>query len=877
MSSVSLTAQAIRRSLLAVAATAVASSAFISTSAIAADEEVQKVERIEVTGSRIKRTDLEGSSPITTIDASAIEKTGEMSVADVLRRSNLNTFGSFSESSGSTWQSQANISLRGAGADRTLVLLNGKRMPGSPTMGGTAVNLNTIPTAAIDRIEVLTDGASAVYGSDAVAGVVNIITKKGYEGFEVSATKTSPEQEGGEEWKTHVIGGTSSDKGSVSFSFEHQDREIIYQRDRWFTSSTNVLAPNYDDTTGISVYARNFLDMTTFQFSPMAACDNDKMVGGGHIYDFGGGDFVCGYDYTSEAADHAARSYTAGYINADYQLSDEVQFVGQGLFSRNETFGRFAPAAGWFNVDAGQIDIQNYDKDGNYLGTSKNQNAGRTYYRFTDVGTRDSTTIDYSTDIQVGLVGEHDSLGWDLTYHYNLAENSNYGKGYVHRPTVEALVKSGDFNFGPEGNSAEVVAAISHNTLAQDIMEFQSVNAGVNFEAVDLPAGMIGWYFGAEYAQYKYTSEVDAESSAGEVIGSSGNGSSGDRDVFAVFGESIIPVTDNLEFNLALRYDDYSDFGSATTPKVALRYNVIDGVVIRASWGQGFRAPALSDLYAAESFSADYATDYHYCELQGTSPVDCKAAQYDVTRTANPDLKAETSDFYNLGFVWDITDNLSTKIEYYNLTIDDVITFVSLDSLLKEEANVGYGNLSRGEIIRAGDTYDGKVLEATTPLVNGNGFDTSGIDFNLTYRGLETSVGEFGSTFDLTYVIAFNDEEYFDGPVNDKVGRNGLPEFRFTWGIDWSYGDHNASILTQYIDGQAETVDPTTFKKVGSISSQTTFDVAYNYTASWNGKFSVGVRNLTNEDPVLDSNLAYDSSLYNLYGRTYTATYTQKF
>jgi iron complex outermembrane receptor protein len=874
MNSLTLTAKAIRNSVIAAAASTVAFSGL----AFAEEQgDGAKVERISVTGSRIKRTDLEGSSPVTTISAADIEKTGEMSVADVLRRSNLNTFGSFAESSGSTWQSQANISLRGAGADRTLVLLNGKRMPGSPTMGGTAVNLNTIPTAAIERIEILTDGASAVYGSDAVAGVVNIILKKGFEGLEVSATGTNPEQAGGEEWKVSAVGGTTSDKGSLTFSFEHQNREIIYQKDRWFSSSTNTLAEKYSDTTGVSAYARNFLDMTTFQFKPMEACNNDKMVGGGHVYDYGGGDFICGYDYTSEAADHAARQYTAGYVNADYELSDEIRFEGQGLFSRNETFGRYAPAAGWFNVDAGQMDVQNYDEDGKYINTTKNENAGRAYYRFTDVGTRDSTTIDYSTDLQVGLIGEHDDFGWDATYHYNLAENSNYGTGYVHRPTVENLVASGDFNFGPEGNSDEVVAAISHDTLAQDIMEFQSLNAGVNFEMLELPAGLAGWYFGTEYTEYKYTAKVDAESAAGEVIGSSGSGSGGEREVFAVFGESILPVTEDLELNVAFRYDNYSDFGSATTPKLALRYQLLEDVVLRASWGQGFRAPSLSDLYAADSFSADSATDYRLCDLQGIEPSKCTSSQYDVTRQANDGLSPETSDFYNLGAIWDITDKLSTKVEYYNLAIDDVITFISLDSLLKEEAKVGYGNLSEGEIIRAGNNPDGKVLEATTPLVNGNGFDTSGIDFNLTYSGLETTVGDFGSTFDLTYVLTYEDEEYFDGPVNNMVGRNGLPEYRFTWVVDWSLGDHGASLLTQHITGQAETTDPTSFEKTGSLPSQTTFDFSYHYLASWNGKFAVGVRNITNEDPVLDSNLAYDESLYNLYGRTYTATYTQRF
>ncbi|GAA5194844.1 TonB-dependent receptor plug domain-containing protein [Ferrimonas gelatinilytica] len=840
-------------------------------------EEGADVERIEVTGSRIKRTDMEGASPVSVISAEDMLNTGEMSVSDILRQSNLNTFGSFSESSGSTWQSQANVSLRGAGADRTLVLLNGKRMPGSPTMGGSAVNLNTIPTAAVERIEVLTDGASAVYGSDAVAGVVNIILKKGYEGLEMSITGTDTYQPGGEEWKASVVGGIANDKGSATFSIEHQDRAIIYQRDRWFSSSTNVLAPNYADTTGVSLYARNFLDMTTFAFSPMEACNNDKMVGGGHIYDLGLGDYACGYDYTSEAADHASRQYTAGYFNGEYYLSDEIAFNTQVMMARNETFGRYAPAAGWFNVDAGQVEIQNW-VDGNFLGTSTNQNAGRVYYRFTDVGTRDSTTIDWSTDIQLSLTGTHDAFDWDFTYHYNKQENKNFGEGYVHRPTVEALVKSGDFKFGSEGNSDDVVAAISHDVLAQDTMDFHNVSFGTSFVAGSLPAGDIGWYVGAEYSEYIYEAQVDKESANGEVIGSSGNGSGGDRDVWAVFAESSIPLLDSLELNLALRYDDYSDFGSNVAPKVALRYQVMDGMVLRGSWGQGFRAPALSDLYAADSFSADYATDYHYCEVTGVSREECAQGQYDVTRTANEDLEAETSDFYNVGWIWDITDKLSTKVEYYNLKIDDVITFISLDSMLVEEANRGYGNISNGgQILRAGDNPDGRILEATTPLVNGNGFDTDGIDFNIAYRGAETSVGDFGTNFDLTWVLNYNSPEYFDGPVNDMVGRNGLPEYRFTWTVDWQRGDHYAAIQTQHIDSQYEKTDNETFESSGHIASYTTYDFTYTYSGPWNGSITAAVRNITDEDPRLDSNLTYDSALYSLYGRTYLLTYTQKF
>ncbi|RLV58495.1 TonB-dependent receptor [Parashewanella curva] len=862
-------AKAVRLALIAGA-----TSATLSTANVIAAEDSEKVERIEVTGSRIKRTDLEGSSPVTTIDAAAIEKTGALSASDLLRGSNLNSFGSFSERSGSSAQSQAAINLRGAGSDRTLVLLNGKRMPGSPTLGGTSVNLNLIPTAAIERIEVLSDGASAVYGSDAIAGVVNIILRKDFEGLELSVTGTNPVKEGGDEWKAHIVGGASGDRGNVSFSFEHLNRDIIFQRDRYYSRATGHKAEKFSQTTGISAYARNFRDKDGV-YRPLEACNNPKMVDGGRTFDYGGGDFICGYDYTAEAADHAARSYTAGYVSGEYEITDELRFEGQGLFARNETFGRYAPAAGWFNVKANSVNIRNYDKDGKFTGIGKNKTDGRVYYRFTDVGTRDTETVDYSTDIQLALIGEHDEFGWDINYHYTLQENNAYGKGYVHRPTVEKLVESGEFNFGPEGNSDSVIAKIRHNTLKRDTMKFHSINAGINFEAIDLNGGMIGWYFGAEALKYDYVADVDAQTAAGDVIGSSGNGSGGEREVIAAFMETVAPITDDLEFNMALRYDDYNDFGSAATPKVGLRYQALEDVVIRASWGKGFRAPSLTDLYAADSFSSDTATDYHYCEVSKTPANECAATQYDVTRKANDKLEAEKSDFVNLGVIWSITDQLSTKVEYYNLDIENAIQFISLDALLEQERKVGYGNLKQGKLKRSGDNANGKIESAETPLVNGKGLKTSGLDLNIAYTDLETSFGEFGFIYDQSFVLNYEEEEFFSGPVVDKIGRNGLPKLRAAFTIDWNMDNHSASLITKYIHSQYErTVQGVSS---GHLSSQTTMDFNYNYSTDWDGKFSFGIRNLTDRDPVLNRNNDFDTSLYNIYGRTFVATYTQKF
>ena len=189
----SLLANSVRFALISGAA---ATAALTAPAVFAADESAE-VERIEVTGSRIKRSDLEGASPVTTITADDMKVEGNFTVADALRNSNLNSFGSFSERSGSSAQSQATINLRGAGSARTLVLIDGKRFPGSPTLGGASANLNAIPMAAVERIEILTDGASSTYGSDAIAGVVNIIMKKNFQGLEFNVGAGSRDQDGG--------------------------------------------------------------------------------------------------------------------------------------------------------------------------------------------------------------------------------------------------------------------------------------------------------------------------------------------------------------------------------------------------------------------------------------------------------------------------------------------------------------------------------------------------------------------------------------------------------------------------------------------------------------------------------------------------------
>ncbi len=219
------------------------------------DVEVTETEEVLVTGSRITRSTINTISQETiVISAEDMKIQGDISVADALRSSNLNSLGSFRESSGSSAQSNATIDLRGVGAGRTLVMINGRRVAGSPSLGGGGtVNLNMIPFSAVDRIEIVADGASAIYGSDAVAGVVNIILKRGYDGFKITGRMGDRDRDSGEEESLSMLFGASSDRGSVTMGIEYDKRDPIFDADRDFTAGQ--LTVTYDGDGDIVGYA----------------------------------------------------------------------------------------------------------------------------------------------------------------------------------------------------------------------------------------------------------------------------------------------------------------------------------------------------------------------------------------------------------------------------------------------------------------------------------------------------------------------------------------------------------------------------------------------------------------------------------------------
>lgn len=843
-----------------------ASTAVFAANVNAAEEQAaEEVERIEVTGSRIKRSDLQGVSPVTVLTSEDMKLEGNLTVADALRNSNLNSFGSFSERSGSSAQSQATINLRGAGSERTLVLIDGKRFPGSPTLGGASANLNALPMAAVERIEILTDGASSVYGSDAMAGVVNIIMKKDYEGLEISAGVGSRDRDDGTNSNEFsIVTGFQTDKGGITFAFDHQQRDGISDADRAFTapSMTDLdgdgVIQAYAETDGWSIYGATVASPDFATTTAANSCGDLVAEYGDNVFkevradvDWGPGSTYCMYAYGNVSYNKASVNKNTLYVDADYEIADNLEWFGRVMVSANESFGRYAPPAAPFrNMPA--------DHPDNPYGEVTNG-----YYRWVGIGTRDGNVYDYNQDYLTGLRGDLDFLNasWEVYYHYNKADNKSVGEYYL----SYAGLSYNNAN-GIDLTSDEGIANMKATTLTQGTSTFNQLNAGLNFDLLELAGGEAAHFVGAEYFDTVYSEVYDAQSEAGQIGGSAGNSAGGDRQVWAIFYEGAYPVMDNLEINVAARYDDYSDFGGELSPKLGVRYEPLESLVLRASYSESFRAPALDQLYAATTFSANSGVDYSFCEERGTAENDCATKQYDTYIRANSDLGPETSEYINLGLAWDPIDSLGMTLDYFDLNVNNVITTRSITNVM---SGIYEGTLTPTDtfyVKRAPNNAQGQIgttLEVGTGYGNGDKFQVKGIDLALN-GNFDIGSGSIGLNWTNSFILDYIVEVEGGNTAENTAGWAGQPDYKSVFTTSYNIGDHSIAWNMNYTAGTYETND------TGSLDSWLIHNLNYVFNSDF-GRVQVGVNNLTDEDPVLSSDGKYeDPSLYNNYGREYT-------
>lgn len=879
----------------------------------AEQDETTQLERVQVTGSRISRLDVEGATPVLTISREDLDNSGFQSVADFLRTSSFNSFGSFREQSGNVAQGQATMNLRGIGAQRTLILINGKRLPGSPVLDGQVQNMNTIPFAAVERIEILSDGASAVYGSDAIGGVINVILRKDFEGGEVTVRGTDPVDPGGEDRGISIVSGFAGDRGRLTFALEADMRGILKNVDRpWlsnqFLGGDENIYQNWSET---SIYGRNIIDGTTGQQRAMIVGDvgdaGCELYGEGFMPNIMGSAFNpaltnCRFDYTFVAANTASLDRLSAFMDAEYEINSDLTFRAQALSSRVESFGRYAPAAGAWIWEGPALPEEEITYNGQTVRLAELNPGDAVYFRFNNTGVaRDGWQTDHQVDFQVGLEGFYDGIQWEANHQYDIYDLADWGTGYVNILGLNYAASNGWDPRHPDQASPEFedfVPGMRENANRRAQMIMQRTDIGAQFDGPMMAGGPVLFFVGGEYRDEAYFDETSAQAEAGNVLGSAGGSSAGHRSSWAAFGEASLPLGDAVEINPAVRYDSYSDFGTNVSGKISARFQPVDYWVLRASYGTGFRAPSLDELYQAPSFSASFGKDVVLCDANGLSYSQCPEEQFDTFFVNNPDLDPEKSTQWLLGTVFDFNQfngsNIVLSADLYHTEVKDVIVTLDTTNVFFAEM-LGILDLIDAVSVERGPSttpgMPGMSLEHTIAPMNFGSFDTTGLDFRASYGVSMGAAGDLSFGLQTNYIIEYNVQDFLTGPLVDISGRRDTPKYRLNLDIGWVMGRHTVALHSYFIPAHNEgedlnpnfdIADPSTHYLVDGIDGKEVdsyihHNLVYAWEAPWNARISLGMNNVTDEAPPLDSFNVFDDNIYPYTGRAYTASYTQRF
>ena len=861
------------------------------------DEEAAELGRIEVTGSRLNQVDVETASPVTIITREQIELSGFATVAEVLQTTPFNSFGSFKETSGyANGQAVVNeISLRGLGAQRTLVLVDGRRIASTGGSGGAAQNLNQIPTAIVDRIEILRDGASAIYGSDAIAGVVNIITRRDFDGMEISVTAGRPDA-GAEYTRANITGGLSNSRGNIYYTLQHYDRRPQYYNQIEYAAH----AYNYDYYSSFgypgSAYIVGSPVFGGYLVDPRCP---EKPVGGAgddgtnsdpnfpNSYRWAGAEGGnaggrCGYDFAQDIISSPRAKRNAFLMKSQLELTPSVDMDVVLMISQNDSDSRFAGTPITSPYPTMEADNPHHPLKAYGIDCTVN-NCGQAILLARSVpnGTRDNTVTTNIQDLRLGFSGVLDVAGgleWELNAQVVNNDTDNQTQNLVNKALLQADLDAGLLDlWNVSGTGLDAVQArmqgFNHTKLYQADLKRQQIDFITKFDIGEMAGGPVGMVVGAEYSHLSYAVLNDPASNALIIAGTAGGDDiAAERSRKSAFFELGMPVLDNLNISVAGRYDDYSSpgIGSNFSPQLTIAYKPIDWILLRGTYGEGFRAPAMDDLYGNQSESFPSGIDITGC-ASGVSV--CTATQYRALYGGNPDLKPEDSEHYTLGFVISPMPELDLAFGFWHTDYQNLITTSSINREFAAEA-AGLTNY----VYRYGAGEEGPagtVKYISLQYNNFAGVEAEGLDFEINYN-IDT---ENAGTFELGIIAAkytkYIVQTYPESPKDEFQGELGLPDLRINPHVYWGKGDWNAALTGYYLSGQDEDYGGANY----SVGSHMEMSLQIGYQLPWDASFTVGVINIGNVEPEQNSDWygwePFDFTLYSTWGRTVYLRYDQ--
>ena len=878
-----------------VTATSVLLSALaIAPNAVSQDQTEQssaQLGRFTVTGSHITRLDLEGITPVQTISRDDIERTGVMTVGELLTQLPMDNGGTFNDQANNTFAAGGtSVSFRGLGANTVLVLINGRRATNYGFANRFAtfvsfVDLNSIPLGIVERVEILKDGASAIYGSDAIAGVINVILRDDVDGIEVDMRAGQSTDPGADEIAVNAVFGASNARSSATLMGSYTSRDKMFLRDRELSQSADFSPLGGFDF--LSYRAANDVDFFPL---PGDGCD----VRPNTITDIFG---TCAYNYNAvESIPGAQRTSFTGLfthdLGGDLEFRAEIGFmnaisdnvVGPPTIDDNDDL--LAPSTNPWNV--GGIDYFDF------------------WYRLEDVGARTSEVETDNVRAVFELSGSvfDGEWDWQVGTVYNRAVTIDNQDNYANKILMQQALANGiDVNgdgsitmneyyniWTPVSNPIDpaLTAALRARPFRRAETELKAFDGNISGPIADLPAGTMSLAVGFEYRDERLVDRSDAASEANLILGSGGVSSQGSRSQSSIYGELSIPITDTFEAQVAARYEDYDGFGSQTNPKLAAMWRPNDWMLVRGSWGEGFRAPSLAELFLGLSVSFQNYVDQTRCPVTLTI-FDC-VLDKQLDTTGNALLNPETSESFSLGVVIEVpmVDNLTVALDYWSFDHENLISDIDVNEIMDREADCFNGlptcDMELASLVTRTDPtpvdllfgLPGTISTVRSPFLNLSEQSTDGFDLEVNYV-LETSTwGTFTFNSYITYVNDFDFALLPTDPLEKIVGQYLQPEMRANSDVTWEYGDYRVGVFNRHIGRHDQQEDFAFFndQEGARISSHTEWDLRFDYSGFDMLTLTVGVENVANEDIPLDwfETLGYSTALYNNRGRFF---YTQ--
>ncbi|CUI08609.1 TonB-dependent receptor [Massilia antarctica] len=852
--------------------------------------------KVEITGSAIKRIVTDTPLPVQVVTREEIEKAGVTTAAELMARISSNVGGLTDGASinvGGDQRGFNSANLRGIGTSSTLVLLNGRRMANFASPGDdSGVDLNNIPAAAIARVEVLLDGASALYGTDAIGGVINFITRKDFHGVEMNAYVLGTKEGGaGKRAATLSLGTGELEKDgyNVFAVLDVQGTDRLNTSQRKFVDDLRIpqrlghLLSNYTGPANIRLTSaqRDHLQETGFLLNgrpitnrqinlsiPTCAPPANLYLPAGS-----GGVDACTYNYMGDTELYPESTKQNLLSRGVIKLGADAQAYAEVALSRSRTnyVGSSARVTG-------AIDYRKIPALANTgLDQLDDDNSGQIALRLrlSEAGMRTSELTSESQRYVLGVTGI--TAGWDYDAAYNHSVNTVKDKdthGYLLRDQLLAGIADGKINpFGPSG--AEGVALLG-SIQVNDVVRrargtVDSLDVKASRSLMTMAGGDLGVAVGAEARRertdFNPSALLMSDNINNDDAPEGGKATSDQRKVYAVFGELLAPFTKQWQGQLSARYDHYQQVGGALSPKIGMAWTPGKALTVRASAGKGFRAPSMSDLYRPTVYSQTATLpDPVLCATVDNNFADC-AFNWDTRRYSNANLKPERSRQFSAGLVIEPSKHWNASLDYWKIKRTDLISEIGDDIIL--------GNLGKyGNLVHRND--DGEIDYIELHKENRGAQLASGLDLVVNMRSVNTGVGRFGARLNGTYVLDSKIQTSSGDPYISNLGKfvtdTVVQRWRHTVSMDWEQGPLSATLSNTFsasYDDQNSAIntDDGSVVAPNRVKAYSLWDMSLGYEWGKNLKLRAGVQNMFDKAPPY-------SNQANFFISGYDPTYT---